>query len=620
MRVVLSAILIAVLAVALVACQGAAGQAGERGPSGPRGEAGVAGPAGPQGPAGPSGASGPAGSVGATGATGPAGESGSVSEAELEALLDRLTADIREAVTAEAEAHAPPKWMPAEYTRYYVQQAIEMYESEGLEATAAFYTTPESVDGQWYMFIADENETMVGHANTELLGRNVHSILGSNGYPSGTVSYTVASEQGSWFDHTFLNLATGQVETKHTWVVRYDGIMFGSGWYEPGPSKTDGPAYTKALVQQSINLYNAVGLEDTVAYYNSEASVDGPWYIFIIDEDENFLAHGANPEYAGQHVSQAIGPNGFPAGVAVAASAEPEGAWFDYTFLNPATGAAETKHSWVVVHDGLTFGTGWYEDGPRKTDGPAYTKAYVQQAINLYNAVGLEGTLAYYNSPESVDGQWYLFMGDVESGNLIGHGANPGQIGAHSSEITGPLGYPAGSAIAALADEDGAWFDYTFTNPATGGVETKHSWMVLRDGILFGSGWYEEGPSKTDVEAYTRSVVQQAVNLYNAVGLDDTLAYYNTPQSVDGQWYAFIVDAETGVTIGHHNPNLRDRDPSLRVDATGYFYGDDLLAAAESGTWSSYVIVNPGTGEEQRKHTFAVLHDGYIFASGWYEQ
>ena len=273
----------------------------------------------------------------------------------------------------------------------------------------------------------------------------------------------------------------------------------------------------------------------------------------------------------------------------------------------------------MVVHDGLTFGTGWYEAGPSKTDGPGYTQAYVQQAINLYNAVGLEDTLAYYNSPESVDGQWYLFMGDVESGNLIGHGANPALVGTHRSEITGPAGYPAGSAIAAVADEDGEWFDYTFINPATGGVEIKHSWMVVRDGILFGSGWYEPGPSKTDVEGYTRGFVQQAINLYNAVGLEETLAYYNTRESVDGQWYAFIVDAATGVTIGHFNPALRDRDPSLRVDATGYFYGDDLLSAAESGSWSSYVIVNPDTGENQRKHTFAALHDGYIFASGWYE-
>ena len=88
---------------------------------------------------------------------------------------------------------------------------------------------------------------------------------------------------------------------------------------------------------------------------------------------------------------------------------------------------------------------------------------------------------------------------------------------------------------------------------------------------------------------------------------------------MDGQWYAFIIDANTGVSIGHHNPAIRDRDPSLRVDETGYFYGDDLLSASDSGSWSSYVIPNPATGENRRKHTFAVLHDGYIFASGWYE-
>jgi len=568
--------LMVVLALALAACQGAAGPAGEPGPPGARGEAGVAGTAGPQGPAGPAGETGPAGPVGATGAAGPAGPAGSLSEAELEALLDRLTADIekgladaqaadserlddtvdgiinaarnpalkaklaqldeeldrlfaaveaaanspetaralelergvvalssilnaisearleggvREANMAEAESQAPPKWMPAEYTKYYVQQAIEMYEEEGLEATAAYYSAPESVDGQWYMFIADENGVMVGHGNPELVGRNVHSILGSNGYPSGTVSYTVATEQGSWFDHTFPNLATGQVETKHSWVVRHDGIMFGSGWYEPGSPKTDSPAYTQAYVQQAINLYNALGLDETLAYYNTPDSVDGQWYVFIVDEDGTMSAH-----------------------------------------------------------------------------------------------------------------------------------ANQDLVGVHINDIKGPNEFPSGAQVYGDADENGAWSDYTFTNPATDTVQTKHSWVVSHNGLVFGSGWYEDGPGKTDVEAYTRSVVQQAVNLYNAVGLDEALAYYNSPESVDGQWYAFIVDAATGVTIGHQNPSLRDRDPSLRVDATGYFYGDDLLAAAESGTWSSYVIVNPDTGENQRKHTFAVRHDGYIFASGWYEQ
>ena len=274
----------------------------------------------------------------------------------------------------------------------------------------------------------------------------------------------------------------------------------------------------------------------------------------------------------------------------------------------------------MVIHDGIMFGSGWYEKGPSRTDAPAYTRAFVQQAINLYDALGLEATLNYYNSSESIDGQWYVFMGDNDSGTLIANAANPALVGKHRSEVIGPNSYPTGDAVAASADEAGGWFDYTFPNPATGSVQTKHSLTVIHDGILFGSGWYEEGPSKTDAPAYTRAFVQQAINLYDVLGLEATLEYYNTKDSVDGQWYTFIVDAETGVTIGHQNPALRDRDPSLRVDATGYFYGDDLLSATEQGSWLTYVIANPETKKNQRKHTWAVLYDGYIFASGWYEQ
>ena len=227
-------------------------------------------------------------------------------------------------------------------------------------------------------------------------------------------------------------------------------------------------------------------------------------------------------------------------------------------------------------------------------------------------------TVAFYNTKESVDGQWYMFIVD-DSRTLVAHG-DPARVGQPVDDILGPNNYPSAAAVTAIADEDGAWLDYTFPNLATGTVQTKHSWMVIHDGIVFGSGWYEKGPQKTDSPGYTRAFVQQAINLYDAVGLEETVKYYNTKESVDGQWYAFIVDRETGFTISHHNPALRGRDPTLRVDPTGYFYGDDLLAATESGSWIEYVIANPETGKNQRKHTFAVLHDAYIFASGWYEQ
>ena len=124
-------------------------------------------------------------------------------------------------------------------------------------------------------------------------------------------------------------------------------------------------------------------------------------------------------------------------------------------------------------------------------------------------------------------------------------------------------------------------------------------------------------PTKYEPGAYTKSVVQNAMRRYERDGLQASIEYHNNPENVDGQWYVFIVNDE-GYTIAHHNPKFRNRDPSLRVDSAGQFYGDDLLGATEVGRWVDYVIINPETGEETQKHTWAVKHDGLIFASGWY--
>ena len=222
---------------------------------------------------------------------------------------------------------------------------------------------------------------------------------------------------------------------------RDSGFQFGVRPYQL-PSKSDPTAYTQAFVERAIHRYNTEGLQATLDYYNSPQSVDGQWYVFIIDENQTIIAHAADPDLVGKHVSQALGPNSYPTGSAVAASADEDGAWFDYTYANPASGVVETKHSWVVIHDGITFGSGWYERGPGKSDAPAYTKAFVQQAMNLYVALGLEETVAYYNAKESVDGQWYVFIIDRPSS------LTP-PAGKHVSQALGPNSYPTGSAVAA---------------------------------------------------------------------------------------------------------------------------------------------------------------------------
>ena len=39
-----------------------------------------------------------------------------------------------------------------------------------------------------------------------------------------------AAEEGKWVSYIYRNPETGEEGRKHAWVVRHDGLYFGSGW------------------------------------------------------------------------------------------------------------------------------------------------------------------------------------------------------------------------------------------------------------------------------------------------------------------------------------------------------------------------------------------------------
>ena len=525
------------------------------------------------------------------------------------------------------------------YTVAMVEKAMRLYDAKGREATLDYYNSPESVDGEWYVFIADENDEIIAHPNPDVVGESLNGPTGVDitGYHHGEVIAS-ATEEGMWVDYIFLNLASGNQEYKHAWVVRHDGLIFASGWYQilpdlsqSAPTKGDRPGYTVAMVEEALQRYEAEGREATVDYYNTPESVDGEWYVFIFDESDRLIAH-ANPDLLGMDLKEELGLDvtGYRFGDLMLTATE-EGIWVDYLFLNLATGNQEYKHSWVVKRDGLLFGSGWYQVQPTlspaatKADRPGYTVAMVEQALQRYEAEGREATVDYYNTPESVDGEWYVFIFD-ESDQLIAH-ANPDLLGMDLKEELGldVTGYRFGDLML-TATEEGIWVDYLFQNLATGDQEYKHSWVVRRDGLLFGSGWYQVMPSlatavtKAQPAEYTVAVVDRALRYYKAYGREEAVAYYNTPESVDGEWYVYIFD-EDDQLIAHANPDLLGMDlkEELGLDSTGYHFGDDMLKATEAGLWVHYVFVNPATGEEETKHAWAVRHDGLLIGSGWYE-
>ncbi len=253
-----------------------------------------------------------------------------------------------------------------------------------------------------------------------------------------------------------------------------------------------------------------------------------------------------------------------------------------------------------------------------------YTRAFVEQAIERYEAEGRDETIAYHNAPESVDGDWYVFIID-EDGAVVSHPTRPERRGVTFEGMVDVTGYNYGADFAAATDT-GRWVEYAYLNPVNANYERKHTWVIKRDGLIFGSGWYERStasllPSKSDEpDKYTKAFVEQAIRRYESQGRDATVTYYNTPESVDGQWYVFIIDEEDRM-VSNADPDRIGEDIKGNggTDVTGYYFGDDLLAAASEGGWIDYTIGNPGTGEPARKHSWVVRHDGLIFGSGWYE-
>ena len=54
---------------------------------------------------------------------------------------------------------------------------------------------------------------------------------------------------------------------------------------------SDRAEFTVGLVKQALQRYEDEGREATLSYYNSPESAVGEWYVFILDENDEVVAH-----------------------------------------------------------------------------------------------------------------------------------------------------------------------------------------------------------------------------------------------------------------------------------------------------------------------------------------
>ena len=262
---------------------------------------------------------------------------------------------------------------------------------------------------------------------------------------------------------------------------------------------------------------------------------------------------------------------------------------------------------------------------PTMDDPEAFAVAFVQAAVDRYKAEGSEA-IAYYNDPMSIEGQWYVLITDAND-MFVAHPAAPELVGKSINEVPGLDGSLIGADIA-MPPEDGHWTNYLWPNPATNKLEQKRTWSIRHDGYLFAAGYYEPWspnpttltlPSKDDPVAFTHALVLAAVARYEFEGLEATAAYYNDSMSIDGQWYVFITDAEDMFVAHAPMQELVGTNLKEVMGLDGSALGVEIAKATETGLWIEYLWPNPETATDGQKRTWAIRHDGYLFASGYYK-
>ena len=276
--------------------------------------------------------------------------------------------------SAVAHPLLPTKCDPIYYTVATVERAVARYRAEGRAAAFSFHNSLASKDDRWYVFIlGTESNDILAHPAPVFIGQDI--LTSEASYDDARYFYArdlvEATEEGL-FVHDVIGVPTIDEENpfhtfeevKHYYAVRVDDLIFVSGWYTPAPTKDDPAEFARLLVGRALTRYDDQGLEATLAHYNDPSSLDGPWYVWILEDRDGDLytiANASLPELVGT-TRERIDANGFNYGEAFAAVSEAGGGeWVSYLFTHPETREDAPKHSWVVRRGNLVFGAGWYE-------------------------------------------------------------------------------------------------------------------------------------------------------------------------------------------------------------------------------------------------------------------
>ncbi len=531
----------------------------------------------------------------------------------------------------EVERTAPQTEVdPLQATKDYVDEAIRRYR-EDPEAAKEYYRTRESFVNDppgLYLLLLEGDTIVVNGAfpaaetsgiswRDDPLGNMYGARLAAADEDGVVVEYLIPVSSD---DYTF--------RKKTAWAIRADGLVFSAGWLDLETDVESTFTEAQKAVGEVIEArarVQAEGAIPTLNHYKTSESIDGEYYVWLAYPTGRIVADATMPELEGTNIADA-----YPSEVAqeILEVQSLEARWISHMWPNPDTGQEELKHTYVTRFFGFYIVSGYYDEAAPVVGPRAAAQAYVEEAIRAYRE-DPDAAKEYYQSEASVDRENDLYLILVDGTEIIVNGGFSGVVG---DDITGRIGTDAigkeyGKEIAA-ANEAGRFVTYLIPDPLRDfTLYRKHTWAIKADGLIFAAGsWDRTEDVESALEPYEHVVatIYKAAARLLAFGGDQAafgqlVQYYNTPASVDGERYVFLVapngaivaDATMRSLLGTNIADLQaSDDPELGQKIAALQEGDEL--------WISHMWQNPATGQQEQKHTYVTKFRGIIFGSGYY--
>ena len=460
-----------------------------------------------------------------------------------------------------------------------VEGAVDRYESDG----AAAFDGVVSADGP----------SIFVHVN-DTSGTLLHNAV----QPYEQVIGELEVYGHAWISYISQNPGANTQQTTRMWLEMHDGHVFGSGYYLPDSRIQSQVEGARLLYQSNSEAAFEIITPEVPAHTDA-------LYPFILNfNDSRTVAHGAFPDKLDKIPVTSLHQANRPWPQIQQEMIADGDAWASYVFTNPDTNTIQLKRTYLQLHDGYTFASGYYLPDAR-------VQAVVDLAVASYRSIGEDSFEAIDRGTASGDDSLYATV-LTQTGTTVASGAPTGFV----ENIDGlPVSGDRDSLTlhTDLVEDGSAWFELPTTNPATGTEQIKRSWLYLYDDLLFMSGYYIP-------ESEAQSVVDRAVFLYvNEGDAAFDMITPEVPASTDAL-YPFVMDFDTSESVAHGAyPHLVGKAPTASLhqgEKTWPQIQEELLA--HGGTWTSYVFANPDTSSDQDKRTWLYLHDGYVFAAGYY--